>query len=197
MKTTILLLRFIPFFIALISLPFSTIAQTTLIPYVNFEQKLTDFWYDTNGLNGNILNSDAGIVTILDLSQSNVSNLNGIEAFTALNYLYCDGNQLTNLNISENTALIQLFCEYNQLTSLDVSANTTLIELSCNSNQLTKLDISMNPDLTFLSCQENQILSLDASANMALGYLDCSMNQLESLNIQNIILSNLVHCKVS
>jgi Leucine-rich repeat (LRR) protein len=56
----------------------------------------------------------------------NISNLTGIEAFTALTYLDCRVNQLTSLDVSQNTALTLLSCEGNQLTSLDVSQNTAL-----------------------------------------------------------------------
>jgi hypothetical protein len=55
-----------------------------------------------------------------------ISNLTGIEAFTALIYLDCVLNQLTSLDVSQNTALTYLLCYDNQLTSLDVSQNTAL-----------------------------------------------------------------------
>ena len=43
--------------------------------------------------------------------------------------LDCDGNQLTNLNVTNNTVLTHLNCSYNQLTSLDLS-NTELTDIS-------------------------------------------------------------------
>ena len=62
----------------------------------------------------------------------------------ALERLYCNGNQLTTLYISNNTALGVLICSYNQLTSLDVTNNTALILLWCTGNQLNSMDISNN-----------------------------------------------------
>ncbi len=55
---------------------------------------------------------------------------------TALTYLSCSQNQLTNLNVTKNTALTGLDCYYNQLTNLDVSKNTALTDLRCYNNQL-------------------------------------------------------------
>ena len=47
-------------------------------------------------------------VTVLNVSNDSISNLTGIEDFTALTYLHCSSNQLTSLNVSNNTALIEL-----------------------------------------------------------------------------------------
>ncbi len=104
---------------------------------------------------------------------------------TALSYLYCDSNQLTSLDVSNNTALSYLYCESNQLTSLDVSNNTALVYLHCESNQLTSLDVSKNTALVYLHCESNQLTSLDVSDNTALEELDCDNNQLTSLDVSN------------
>ena len=81
---------------------------------------------------------------------SSVTNLKGIEYFTALTTLVCHNNQLTELDVSGNIALTYLDCESNQLTELDVSKNTALTELACSYNQLTTLDVSNNTALTQL-----------------------------------------------
>jgi hypothetical protein len=70
-----------------------------------------------------------------------ITDLTGIECFTALTTLYCHSNQLTSLDVSQNTALTGLGFYNNQLTSLDVSQNTALTFLNCASNQLTNLNI--------------------------------------------------------
>jgi Leucine-rich repeat (LRR) protein len=44
----------------------------------------------------------------------NISNLKGIEAFTALTYLNCSYNQLTSLDVSKNAALTTLVCDGNK-----------------------------------------------------------------------------------
>ena len=122
----------------------------------------------------------------------NISDLTGIEAFTALTELFCSGNQLTSLDVSKNTALTYLWCFGNQLTSLDVSKNTALESLSCFVNQLISLDVSKNTALESLSCSYNQLTSLDVSKNTALYDLNCSYNQLTSLDVsKNTALTRL------
>ena len=70
----------------------------------------------------------------INCGNMNISNLNGIEAFTALTGLDCGDNQLTSLDVSKNTALTELNCSFMQLTSLDVSKNTALTYLMCSGN---------------------------------------------------------------
>ncbi len=114
---------------------------------------------------------------------NNVSDLTGVEHFTALTELYCQSNQLESLDVSNNTALESLSCQNNNLTSLDVSNNTSLDSLICYNNNLTSLDLSNNTVLTYLDCSDNQLTSLDVSKNTALTYLDCDDNQLTSLDV--------------
>ena len=64
-----------------------------------------------------------------DEELNRIKSLEGIQHFTALNILFCEGNQLTDLDVSQNKALRALFCENNQLTDLDLSQNTALAQL--------------------------------------------------------------------
>ena len=112
-------------------------------------------------------------VTELDLSYMELTDLSGIEWFSELEVLDCNGNWLTELDLSQNTVLRELSCKGNQLTELDLSHNTKLQSLSCGGNQLTELDISHNPTLEELYCYGNQLRSLDLSQNTALIRLYC------------------------
>ena len=121
-----------------------------------------------------------------ELTSLNVSNN------TALAYLDCYSNQFTSLDVSNNTALTYLNCTGNQLTSLDLSKNTALTELGCSGNELTTLDVSNNTALTGLNCENNQLTELDLSRNTALTYLNCTGNQLTSLDLsKNTALTEL------
>ena len=121
-----------------------------------------------------------------------ISDMTGIEAFTALTELRCWDNQLTSLNVSQNINLNFLYCFNNQLTSLDLSQNTDLISLGCSSNQLISLDVSQNVNLQSLNIDDNQLTSLDLSQNPLLSFLFCNNNQLTSLDLsQNPLLSVL------
>ncbi|SVC08502.1 uncharacterized protein METZ01_LOCUS261356, partial [marine metagenome] len=155
-----------PFLVVYFALAVQTgLAQNTYVPDNNFEQRLIDLGYDDT-LDDSVLTASISGVTNLDVNNKEISDLTGIEAFTALTHLDCGGtgstaNQLTTLDLSNNTALTTLFCHSNQLTSLDVSSNTALSVLWCPGNQLTSLDVSANTALTTLRCGSNSITSLD------------------------------------
>ena len=108
--------------------------------------------------------------------------------------LYCDFNQLTSLDVSNNTALTTLFCNSNQLTGLDVTANTALQILLCDNNKLISLDVMENTQLNFLNCFSNQLTSLDVSNNTALTVLRCYDNQLTGLDVSNNTALEFLYC---
>ena len=144
------------------------------------------------GEDGALTAEEIAAVTEINVSNKSISDLTGIEYFTALTSLNCEGNPLTSLDVSKNTALTLFDCSNNQLTSLDVSKNTALTELDCSYNQLTSLDVSNNTALTSLNCDGNQLTSLDVSKNTALTLLDCSWNQITSLDVsKNTALTKL------
>lgn len=135
------------------------------------------------GSDGMITDEEIAEITTIEVVEKGIASLKGIELFTALEQLFCQNNQLTSLDVSNNTALTYLDCENNQLTSLDVSKNTALECFYCGSNQLTSLDVSKNTMLTDLGCGNNQLTSLDVSKNTALTMLWCQNLQLVSLDI--------------
>ncbi|MET0946616.1 MAG: leucine-rich repeat domain-containing protein, partial [Flavobacterium sp.] len=115
--------------------------QIILIPDANFEQKLIDLGIDSDGLNGKITITDVKQVTSLDLSNSNIKDLAGIENFTALTYLDCSNNQLTSLDLTDNVLLETLNASSNQITSLDLSKNSKLTIVYVVSNPLLYLNL--------------------------------------------------------
>ena len=135
---------------------------TVDIPDVAFKNYLIDnFDINTNEDDEIQCLEAAAFNGTLNVNGLGISDLTGIEAFTAITALSCSNNQLTTLNVSSNTALQNLFCLNNQLTSLDVSNNMALTDLRCVLNQLTSLDISGNPAITTLFCQDNQLETLN------------------------------------
>ena len=138
-----------------------------------------------------ILYSDVKNIKSLDLSTLGISNLSGIEYFTALTSFDCSYNQLTTLDLSKNIALTSLRGNNNQLIALDISKNIALVTLCFSCNKLTTLDLSKNTALTRLWCDSNNLIALDVSKNTALNYLDCDFNNLTTLDISKNILTNL------
>ena len=147
------------------------------------------------GGGGNVLTpEEIAKVTKIEVRSEGISNLKGIEHFTALTSLYCSGNQLTSLDVSDLTALKRLHCYNNGLTSLDVSGCTALTSLDCYNNDLTSLDVSGCTELTSLYCDDNQLTSLDVSGCTALTYLYCDDNQLASLDVSDLTALKRLDC---
>jgi len=94
-----------------------TVQTTTYVPDDNFEQALIDLGYD-DVLNDSVLTANISGVTTLNVNNDSISDLTGIQSFTALTTLQCYNNQLVSLDVSNNTALTYLSCHNNQLGSL-------------------------------------------------------------------------------
>ena len=185
MKTTLLFLS--------VLLSANIIGQNVYIPNAVFKLYLVgNSEINTNGDTEIQVSEATAFDGQISCHSSSISDLTGIEAFTALTTLYCSNNQLTILDLSQNTALTSVQCVYNQLTSLDVSQNTALTSLDCGYNQLTSLDVSQNTALDILRCGLNQLTILDVSQNTALTELVCDENFLTSLDVsQNAALEAL------
>ncbi|QKJ61915.1 T9SS type A sorting domain-containing protein [Flavobacterium sp. M31R6] len=167
----------------------------TLIPNSSFEQKLIDLGIDTDGLNGKISTTSIESITSLDLSNTNIKDLTGIENFTALKYFTANGTNLTSVDFSKNLMLQYVSISGNNLTSLDVSKNTNLSELDFSNNKVMQIDLSQNKELTVLNALGNQLTTLDISQNPKIKSLNVEFNQLTSLNLQNGNNANFVLAK--
>ncbi len=134
--------------------------NVTYVPDNDFEQKLIDLGYDYI-LDNYVLTNNIENVAELNIKSLGIKDLTGIQGFENLNILICEGNLLTNLDVSNNTSLTELTCQYNQITSLDVSKNTFLKILVSYENRFTSLDVSNNKSLEKLLCFSDQLTSLD------------------------------------
>jgi len=146
----------------LLCLPLMTLGQNVNIPDTNFKAYLVgEPSINTNGDTEIQLSEAAAFNGGIYCDNRNISDLTGIEDFTALTELYCGANQLTMLDVSQNTALSDLDCYGNQLSTLDVSANTTLTYLPCYDNQLTTLNVrnGNNINMTTLDSRNNPNLT--------------------------------------
>jgi trimeric autotransporter adhesin len=70
----------------------------------NFLNALIERGVDVNG-DSIISQDEAEIITFLDISSENVTDISGIEAFVNLDTLICMFNKLTHLDVSHNVAL--------------------------------------------------------------------------------------------
>lgn len=197
----------------LVLIPCIGVSQNTFIPDDNFEQALIDLGFDGGPLDDFVPTANISSINELIIPSLDISDLTGIEDFTALSILDCSDNLLTTVNISSNTSLTQLFVQNNQiatlnvstlsdllilwcfendLNSIDVSRNLKLISLVCNNNNLTDLNTTNNVSLNVLVCNDNLILDIDVSDNIGLSRFECGNNLLSTLDLSNNLnLSNL------
>ncbi|MGM9623879.1 MAG: leucine-rich repeat domain-containing protein [Butyricicoccus porcorum] len=155
--------------------------DTTNFPDKTFREYVSDN-FDENE-DGVLSDEEIAKAESITCNYHEISNLKGIEHFTALTALNCSNNKLTNLDVSNNKALEYLNCSGNQLTELEVDSNTALKTLDCGSNFLTKLDVSSNTALEYLYCSSNFLTKLEVSDLTELTELICSGNPLTSLNV--------------
>ena len=128
--------------------------------------------------------NDEGRVMELYLDSNNLTGGGSLSGLDALEYLDCNDNQLTTLDVSGCTSLVEFDCDHNQLTTLDVLGCTALEGLYCYSNQLATLDVSGCTSLVELYCSHNQLITLAASGCTSLWELKCyNNNQLTTLDV--------------
>lgn len=152
---------------------------------------------NTNGDEG-LSYEELQAVTRLDVSGMGISNLKGIEHFTALKELYCAYNNLTNLSFTDLGALTELTtldCSYNQLTALGIfDKNTKLEKLYCSNNNMKTLSLRRCP-LTYLDCSNNKLYEMTfAQMGGALTHFYCDANELTTLDVTNYKALTVLDC---
>lgn len=126
--------------------------DTFNFPDKNFRDVVKTFDTDDNNI---LSDTEIAAVKKIDCKGRAITNLKGIEYFTALEYLYCYDNELTELDLKRNTKLKELNCSTNRLTVLDLSQNPKLKRVICSDNALTALNLSSNSKLTNLNASGN------------------------------------------
>lgn len=161
--------------------------NATNFPDDNFRAIVKSTNINKNG--DNYLSEDEiRAVTSLDVHDTKIQDMKGLEYFTALTELYCQDTQVTSLDVSRLTRLKRFHCPVNRLTSLDVSKLTELTELKCNFNSdLGSLDVSHNPELVELDCTDCGLTTLDLSNNKKLKVFSIMDNDISGAGLDQLI----------
>lgn len=194
-------MRRITFLLTLSLCALFTFSQNTAIPDSNFEQALIDLGYDSI-LDGQVLTANISNVVELNIENKNIADLKGIQDFTLLRRLYCQGNALTFLPINNNTELRTVNCNNNLIISLNISNLLLLKKFFCNNNNLSSINISNNVNLRNFQCRDNNISDLTLGMNTDLKFINAknntisnldlaNLNNLKTLNINNNAINNL------
>lgn len=143
---------------------------------------------DTNG-DGEIQVSEAQSIIYLRVSTlgttatNHIASLQGIEAFTNLQTLYCSDNHLTNLNLNGMSNLKFVNSSKNWLTSISTIGCTALTGLSVQNNALTSIDVTTIPNLQTLTITHNSLTSLDVSSLQNIWIVEAGFNNMTSFSL--------------
>lgn len=173
--------------------------QVVNIPDANFKSTLLAHSpvINTNG-DGEIQVSEAqAFAGVLNLGYKNIADYTGLEAFTAITELNCNGNPATSLVVTNKPALTRLYCSAGQLTSLTAQGLPSLTHLYGGNNQMTSLSISNLPLMEFLDLRSNRFTSLTIQDFPRLKELSCNSNQLTSFTVANLPLVNQIACQLN
>ena len=132
------------------------------IPDANFKAKLIALGVDTN-TDGEIQFSEALVPTVLDVSNSNIADLTGIEAFTNLTTLNCSTNNLTTLNLSSNFNLTNLYFPFNlQLQTVFIKNGIDESTNTGTGSWLENFLSTNNPSLAYICADQNQVANIQS-----------------------------------
>ena len=155
------------------------------------EKEYSFLWDGSNVISDDLIAQ----VTAMDVSKEYIYSLKGIEFFTALTWLKCNGTSMTELNVSGCTALKELQCSDNdQLTTLNASGCSKLESLLCGNNPLTTLNISGCTALRGLNCGNNKLFALHVFGCSKLERLSCGNNQLSALDVSGCTALTELNC---
>lgn len=154
------------------------------IPDNKFMQHLLEK-HDVNGDNA-IYFSEAINTDGLEVSSKGIRSLKGIEYFRNLQWLHCEHNDITELDLSRNTQISYLQLGYNKLTSLNLRGIGSLGFFKCDNNQLTGLDLSDSKGMCWFSAMNNNLQSMNFFNHHNLQYVNLYNNQLTSLVLEGV-----------
>jgi Leucine-rich repeat (LRR) protein len=184
-----------------------TSAQIIDFPDANFKNALVNTkCVDTDGddigdtdadLNddGDVDAAEAMEVLNLNVTNMQISNLEGINHFKNLVVLNFDLNELTEAHVLELTKLEILKCSRNRLKSLSVQGLLNLTYFSCYNNELSSLNIEGAKNLTYLSCSVNKLTSIDLQGLRSLTDLGCGSNVITTLDLSGLINLEALSCQ--
>ncbi len=125
-----------------------------------------------------------GDVIVIDMKYGSVVGDLDLSAFPEIqraNFEYCN---LSSLKATKCSDLAELYCDGNWLTELDLTGLENLINLNCANNHLTELDVLDCISLEQLICNGNEILMLDLSKSTQLHALICQDNYLDPNDLE-------------
>ena len=178
-------------------------AQIVNIPDANFKAKLLEsdptntiaYAFGNGGYikidandDGEIQLSEVSIITTLKITDSQVSDLTGIENFINLKTLSCFNNTINNFNVNGLSSLSSIMVNSNDSlnTIFNFSNLPSLTSFSFNYSNITSLTINNLPNITGVSCfNNNNMTDLNLIQLSSLNRIDADECNVSNLSITN------------
>ena len=133
------------------------------------------------------LTSSELVIQSLTIQSQSIENLEGIQYFTELTSLSCNGSKIKELDLTHNKKLKTITIWNTTLSKIELDGLTELVTLSVESNDLSSLELPDAPFLKTINCSFNELTSLTVNNLPALESLNCSNNsELETLTLNNL-----------
>ena len=155
---------------------------------------------DTSPKDYKLSKAEREVIKDLDLNtpyeeSSKYQNLVGIKYFPNLQKLTCTGNEISELNLSENKKLTYLDCSDNIIKSLNIGQCKDLTYLNCSRNNLkNSLDLRNNTKLKDLICGRNGDMQLNLENNIMLQNLDLSGGRIPTIDLSKNLDLRTLNC---
>lgn len=210
------------YFLFFLTIGFLANAQIINFPDANFKTKLLSATFGTTGStqvastasnpglspgiyhkidtndNGEIEVSEAELITYLNISSANITDLTGLSYFSNLKSLRCNSNQISDLNEVNTLSNLELFHFYyndnSNLTQINLNNLVNLKNLHCPISYIDELILTNNINLEVLDCHSNYLTNLDLSSCTSIGYIRCEYNDLTNLDLPNSPNAYLLEC---
>jgi len=179
--------------------------DSTYVPDPGFEQRLIDLGYD-DVLDGHVLTNNIDTLTFLDLSwnpsstDSQISNLIGIQDFQSLQQLFCDKNLIDTIDVSQNFQLEVLSFHTSITQTLIVASNNNLKDLYCHNTPIVELNLNQLIWLESLNISGTLITELNLINNsnlksLTIGGAFCEVDDIISMpiDVENLPCDNLLN----
>ena len=114
-----------------------------------------------------------------------INNILGIEKLINVWQLQMYGNNISEIDLSNNIKLKEVDFRVNNIKNVDLSKNSKLTKISFTSNNISEIDLSNNVNLNDLDLANNNISEIDLSNNVNLNYLNLANNNISEIDLSN------------
>ena len=124
-------------------------------------------------------------IEVMDLSNKEIKELNGVEYLSNLRELNLENNQLKKVNLRYNELLTNLNISNNNLERINLNFNKNLEYLNLSKNNLSKFDTLPISKIKKLDLSNNNISEIKLTNMKNIISLRLKNNKLKEVNLKN------------